>query len=474
MSHVLVDTNADRSRFAPTSGEPDAWPHTTRVLPWLLAVFLVMLWLLPFDAIDVRIQLPFDSKLDRAVLGVITLVWLAVLLSNREGGPRFHASPLNRGVVLVVAVAVASVLLNIERIELFGEHNLALKKLVLLASYVCFFFVVSSTLRIGELRNFSILILVLGSLAALGTIWEYRTDFNVFFNWSAKLLPLGLFHVAPDIADPIYERPAVTGPATHGLAIATMFALALPFAIAGALNTQDRRSRALYLLAAAVLLTGAIATIRKTAVIVPVAALTTLIAFRPRECLRLWPWGLAVVVVMVGLAPGAAGQVKSQLASIGTSQSTIGRTSDYEAIQPDLLAHRIIGRGYGTYDHDQYRLLDNQYLGVLIETGLLGLASYLALILVVVLIAVGPIRARDPVRGPPALAAAAAAAAFGVATALFDVLSFPQAPYLFFFVAGMAVVAASQSHVRLTAENEGAPEPSMHTSLKPFNDVGPQ
>jgi O-antigen ligase len=224
-----------------------------------------------------------------------------------------------------------------------------------------------------------------------------------------------------------------------------MLAFALPFAVSGALAAKRRQAKVLYLLAAAIVFIGCIATLRKTAAIVPVAAILTLVAFRPREMLRLWPAGLLLLLLAPAMAPDAAGQVKSQLSSISGQPSTEGRTADYDAVQPDFLAHRTIGRGYGTYDHEKYRLLDNEYLGLLIGTGIVGFATFVAMILGVVLIAVRPIRSRDPVRGPPALAAAAAAVAFGVVAALFDVMAFPQTPYLFFFVAAIAVVAASRS-----------------------------
>jgi hypothetical protein len=166
---------------------------------------------------------------------------------------------------------------------------------------------------------------------------------------------------------------------------------------------------------------------------------------------------------MQGMAPGAGGQVKSQLSSFTERQSTKGRTADYEAVVPDLLAHRTLGRGFGTYSHERYRLLDNEYLAVIIGTGLVGLAAYLAMMLGVVLVAMRPIRSRDPLRAPPALGAAAAAVAFGIASALFDVLAFPQAPYLFFFVAALAVVAASPREESHAAPAAGAPAPTPLT-----------
>jgi hypothetical protein len=435
------------------------WPHTTRLLPWLIATFLVMLWVFPFDGIDLRVELPFDSKLDRALLGVILLVWAASLLSGGPAAPRLRSSVLNRAVLAFVAVALASVLVNIEQIELLGESDIAMKKVALLFSYVSFFFVVASSVRPAELRNFTILFVVLGCIAAAGTIWEYRTGFNAFYEWAGELLPSGLFQVAPDRLDPRFERASVTGPTAHGLAIATMLAIALPFAVAAGLAAKRGRTKLLYLLATAIILTGAVATIRKSAAVVPVAALLTVFAFRPRELIRLTPVVLVLLVFMQGMAPGAGGQIKSQFSSITERQSTKGRTADYDAIAPDLMAHQALGRGWGTYDYEVYRLLDNEYLQVLISTGLVGLAAYLAMIFGVVLVAARPIRSRDPLRGPPALGAAAAAVAFGVATALFDVIAFPQAPYLFFFVGALAVVAASREHEAKVAPAPALPAP---------------
>ena len=102
----------------------------------------------------------------------------------------------------------------------------------------------------------------------------------------------------------------------------------------------------------------------------------------------------------------------------------------------------LFGRGFSTF-LPSYRILDNQYLMTILDTGFVGLAAYLFMVLSVVATAHRTILARDRIRSDTALAAAASAVAFAISTVLFDVLSFPQAPYLFFFVAGLAVVAAS-------------------------------
>ena len=76
----------------PPTRRADDWPHTTRVLPWMIAGFIAMLWLLPINAITVQASLPVDLKLDRLVLPVIVLTWLLSLAAEgRE--PRAGASP---------------------------------------------------------------------------------------------------------------------------------------------------------------------------------------------------------------------------------------------------------------------------------------------------------------------------------------------------------------------------------------------
>ena len=42
------------------------------------------------------------------------------------------------------------------------------------------------------------------------------------------------------------------------------------------------------------------------------------------------------------------------------------------AVTPDLHMHLALGRGFGSYDGLKYRILDNQYLGLLVMVGLSG------------------------------------------------------------------------------------------------------
>ncbi len=53
----------------------DEWPYTTRLLPWALAGFMAMLFLVPIDAITLPIHLPVNGTLDRPVVIALAMLW---------------------------------------------------------------------------------------------------------------------------------------------------------------------------------------------------------------------------------------------------------------------------------------------------------------------------------------------------------------------------------------------------------------
>ena len=79
------------------------------------------------------------------------------------------------------------------------------------------------------------------------------------------------------------------------------------------------------------------------------------------------------------LAPGAAGSLKQQFQPdrVTATNSTQHRENDYTAVLPDILSHPALGRGFGSYDSLKYRVIDNEYLSLLIAVGAIGTAAYL-------------------------------------------------------------------------------------------------
>ena len=177
-------------------GEGGDWPHTTRTLPWLIAGFIAMLWLVPVNAIWLEASLPIDLKLDRIVVPVIVLVWLLSLAAKGPGAPRWRFTRVHAAIAGFVAVAFISVVLNATYLNQTLELAVAIKKLVLLGAFFSIFLVISSALRPREVRPFLTFILVLATICGIGILWEYRFESNLFYAWSAKLLP-SVFHATP-------------------------------------------------------------------------------------------------------------------------------------------------------------------------------------------------------------------------------------------------------------------------------------
>jgi hypothetical protein len=435
--------SAASRRAASTAGD---WPRTTRVLPWMIAVMMAVVWLVPFNVIQLSVSLPIDLKFDRLILPFIIGTWMLALAAGGPYAPRIRMTWIHIGVLTMIAFACLSLVIDARYLNQTLEFDTSVKKLTLLASYVSLFFVVASVVRRTEVQAFMSYTLALAVLCAIGTIWEYRFQYNVFYALSDQLLP-GIFRVgtAESAAIDAIGRRVVRGPAELPLEAVAMLAIGLPVALVQLVGSLKTRKRLMYGLAAALMLAAAIATYRKSALIAPLSGILALAYFRRRELLRLAPLGVVVAVMIPILSPGALQSVAAQLSSNRLDVATVSdRSSDYDAVRPDVWTHLAFGRGYGSYEHTSYRILDMELLRQLIEVGVLGLAAYLFMIGAIVGVARTPIRARGPTDAPVALAAAAAAVSFLVASTLFDVMSFPHSPYLVLFMAALlaAVVTA--------------------------------
>ena len=89
------------------------WPRTTRLLPWLLAGFLVVLWTIPIDASNLSFQLPIDSRIDRFEIIVILFVWAVAIVGAGRYGPTWRHSKINLAVGAFLLVSTLSVVLNL-------------------------------------------------------------------------------------------------------------------------------------------------------------------------------------------------------------------------------------------------------------------------------------------------------------------------------------------------------------------------
>jgi len=423
----------------------DDWPHTTRAMPWMVAAFIAMLWLVPFDKVALAFSTPIDMKLDRIFLPFVFGVWILAFASGPKLAPRLRLTPIHVALAMFLACALLSVVLDARSLNHTLELDLALKKVPLLVSYMSIFVIVASSVRHTEVRAFMTYSLVLAVICGIGVIWEFRFKQNLFNVWTPRLLPPGFsFDGNPTGLEDVDSqgRLGIVGPAQVGLEAVSMLAMALPIAVVGLLGAKRPKTRILYVAAVCLLLAATFATVRKSAMLAPLSVFATLGYFRRRELLSLAPVGVVVAVVVSALAPGAVHNTIAQFLepNSGAAATTRDRVSDYDAIRPDVWTHLLFGRGFGSYDHYTYRVLDSEVLGRLVETGVVGLIVFLLIGASVVFSTRRTIAGRDPRYAGLALIGAAAGVCFVVVATLFDVLAYPHITYIFLYLSALAAV----------------------------------
>jgi hypothetical protein len=469
------DDLADADPFDPRAfalqavGRAGDWPRTTRVLPWLIAFLLAVVFLVPFNDIMLDVALPIDLYVDRLVLPLIIGVWAVALAAGGPNAPKVKFTWMHVAIGAYVGIAGLSLVLGARDINASQEWELAVKKLALLFSYVSLFVIVASSVRRSEVRPFMTYTLILGAICAVGVIIEYRFAYNAFYRISDMVLP-GIFSVGDVDSVGVDEigRRDVRGPAQASLEAVAMMAMVLPIALARLIGGAEGRARLRYAITVAIIMAGIVATFRKSAFLAPISVCLTIAYFRRSELLKLAPLGVVLIVVVQVLSPGALTGVAGQLDRGRLGVNTVSdRTADYDAIRPDVWTHLFIGRGYGSYEPSSYRILDMELLRQIIEVGVIGLIAYLAMGATVVAVARRPIRSRDPDDAPVALAAAAAAVCFMVVSTLFDVMSFPHVPYIFLWMAAMLAIVLTQPKPPVPPEPVREPDRERERAREP-------
>ena len=453
--------NLPRSRLGarrPRTPVDDHWPRTRRALPWTLAGFIALIWLVPFNSLALNVSLPIDLSLDRIMLPIVAISWALALIAHSTVAPRLRLTWIHAALGVFLIIALLSVVLDARYLNETLELDLSLKKLPLLLSFVSLFVITASAVRREEVPAFLSYTLLLAVVCALGMIYEYRSEQNLFWNLSDSVFrgpfTLGGQLAPADAVDSIGRR-IVRGPGEAPLEAVAMLTLALPIALVRLIDAGSWRTRIMYALAACLLVAAVFATYRKSALVAPAAMVLTLVYFRRSALLKLAPLGLVVLVIAMVLSPGALSSIANQFTrsdreAVGTVSD---RTSDYDAIRPDVWSHMAMGRGYGSYNHESYRILDSEILLRTIETGVLGLAAFLLIPLVVLASARRLIASRDPTAASVGLVGAAIAVTFFVCALMFDTLSFPHVPYVFLYMTGLVAALIIERREEKTTQD---------------------
>ena len=233
-----------------------------------------------------------------------------------------------------------------------------------------------------------------------------------------------------------FTRPS--GTALHPIEFGAVLTTTLPLAI-GWLRTTSVGARLLPGACVFSIGLGVVVSGSRSAILCALVGLVVLAATWSARSRLVAGVGVASMLVFVVVAmPGVTGSFVSLFTGITEDGSVKSRTDSYAIVVEFFGRQPWTGRGFSTF-LPSYRILDNQYLLLLVEVGVIGLVAFLGVLGTA--FACARAARRRALGGPQAelaqsVAAAIAAATIGLGT--YDGLSFPTATAILFLVVGVA------------------------------------
>lgn len=170
----------------------------------------------------------------------------------------------------------------------------------------------------------------------------------------------------------------VAGTTSHYIEFGVVLAMLLPIAVHFALYGRSRGDRQLRWLIVALISSGSLLSVSRSAVVALGAALFVLAAaWCPRLRFNALVIGGVSLVAFRFVVPGLLGTILSLFENTSNDPSIQGRQNDYPVVFGYLAERPWFGRGPGTFLPEEYILLDNQILGTLVSTGIVGLSALL-------------------------------------------------------------------------------------------------
>lgn len=233
-----------------------------------------------------------------------------------------------------------------------------------------------------------------------------------------------------------FNRPS--GTALHPIEFGSVITMILPIALTLALNDRSRNWLRRWYPIGAIGIAAALSISRSALISTLVSLVLLSVAWAPARRL-----GAAAVVTLFGgvlfmTVPGLLGSLLGLFTGIGNDSSAASRSGSYELAGEFIRRSPTVGRGLFTF-LPRYRILDNQFLGLLIEVGVLGLSIFLALIVTAAWCARSVrLHAKDDYSRQLGQSLVASIGAGASGLALFDGFSFPMSAGVFFLVLGLA------------------------------------
>jgi polysaccharide biosynthesis protein PslJ len=459
-----------------------AYRHERHSWRNLLALLLLIVLFIPIRRYTFPGSLPFQLEPYRLYVLILASAWVVALLVDPR--IRLRRTTLGPPLGLILLVALLSTDVNPGRVlkdhsvvtwsgavTSIGIESEVAKRVTFFLSFLVVFLLLVSVVRTFADVDYLVKFLVGGGavLAILGLI-ESRLHYNVFNHFASFIPILKANHLPYSLVSAENNRGGrlrVYGSAEDPIAFGALLTMLVPLAIYLYRATLQRR----WLVAASLLGLAALATVSRTVAVMMIVILVVYLLLRPRETKRFWPLIVPLIVVVHLALPGTLGSlsgaffpkgglVAEQKRGAGTYGS--GRVADIGPSLHELSYHAVLGEGFGTRVVDKEKanahILDDQWLGTLLETGILGVASWIWLFS-------RAIRrlwraARDPSpRGWLCVGLAGSLFAYAIGMFTYDAFSFTQATLVMFVLLAIASVVLDKTSLTPRA---GLPGSASH------------
>jgi O-antigen ligase len=413
---------------------PPLLTHAPRVdAVTVLTVYLAVLYVVPSDRIVPALGGAGSPSIWCGLGAFIWWCWFH--LQRQQPAFVFRARPVATSQILFLAAVLASYVIAMTRPLTSSEANGADLGLIRLAGFAGILLLahdgIPNTTRLLDfLRR---LVIAGGLMGALGLL-QFATGQSLLDNLSIPgLTPTQPYSSVQDRSG--FARAA--GTAMHPLEYATVLSLILPIAITLALNDKHRNLLGRWAPVATIVIALALSNSRSALVGLVIGVLVLVPTWSWATRIRAAVAGAVLLAAVYALVPGMIGTLRYLFSNIADDPSAQSRTSGFDLVTEFFLLNPFLGRGFGTF-LPVYRILDNQYLHLLMEVGLVGLCSLLTIFIAS---AASAFIARrytlDPLLNQLGQALVASICAGGTLTVLFDAFSFPMAGGSLFLLCGL-------------------------------------
>jgi polysaccharide biosynthesis protein PslJ len=428
-----------------------------RLFAWhsLLALTILVILFVPIGRYTLPASLPFELELYRVVIAAVAAGWLASLLIDPR--VRLRKSAMDAPIAAFLVAIMLSIVLNLSRVE--SVSSFFDKAIMFFASFFVTYYMVVGLARRPREIDFLVRTLVTGG-AVLGAfaIIESRTGFHPF-NHLKSVMPFLDYHQTQiNVTD--VERGGnlrVYASAQHPIALGAAFAVLFPLAVYLCQTTKKRR----WWLATLMILFGLLAAQSRTAILMLFAIGVVYVVFYGKEMRRHWPILLPALAVIHVMLPGTLGTVKDSffpkeglVASQANRPVGSGRVATFgPALRSEFLPNPILGEGFATrvtrptpeVPIPNGPILDDQWLGLLLQTGVVGTLAFLWLFVRAMRRMGGAAKGDPTVRKGLLVATTASVVGYGVGMFTYDSFSFIQVTFLFFIVFGLGAATMNTS-----------------------------